>query len=412
MRKKWMLLAGLILCVAPLFWLKPEPVDAATTSSSAAGSAAATSQSIKEKEDQIAQAEKEKQNLKNNLSSIQEIKKSLETKKQDLTNYVVELDTQLAAIEERVNNLKEQILVKESEIEETKRQLEEAIDREETQMENMIIKAQQMYEKKDTYALELLAQATGLGDFLNRAEYMERLVTYDKQQWNEYLNVRKLVELCERQLELEKDILEQTRENVELEQNTIEYFLEQKEKDIIAYQSDINNKEAAIKEYEAMIKQQEEEIKALEKAIEEEKKKQALRRTYDGGTFKFPLASYTKISCEFGPRTHPIFNTPDFHNGVDFAAPKGTAIYAAYDGEVVAATYSPSMGNYVMIDHGDNLYTIYMHASTLKVSKGTVVKRGDTIALVGSTGNSTGNHLHFTVRRDGSYVSPWEYITK
>ncbi len=124
------------------------------------------------------------------------------------------------------------------------------------------------------------------------------------------------------------------------------------------------------------------------------------------------MASYTRVSCDFGNRINPIFKIPEFHSGVDLAAPKGTAIYAAYDGEVVAATYSPSMGNYVMIDHGDNLYTIYMHASTLKVSKGTEVSRGDTIALVGSTGNSTGNHLHFSVRKDGSYVSPWEYITK
>lgn len=413
MKKKWMILAGVVCCAVPLLWLHPGRADAAPSSSgSSTGNAAATSQTIKEKEDQIAKAEKEKQNLKANLTSVEEIKKGLETKKQDLSNYVVELDTQLAAIEERVNSLKEQIVVKESEIEETQRQLEEASDREETQMENMIIKAQQMYEKKDTYALELLTQATGLGDFLNRAEYMERLVTYDKQQWNEYMNIRKFVELCKKQLELEKDILDQTRENVELEQNTIEYFVEQKEQDIIAYQSDINNKEAAIEEYKALIKQQDEEIQALEKAIEEEKKKlQTVKRTYDGGTFKFPLASYTRVSCDFGNRISPIYNIPEFHSGVDLASPRGTAIYAAYDGEVVAATYSPSMGNYVMIDHGDNLYTIYMHASTLKVSKGDIVSRGDTIALVGSTGNSTGNHLHFSVRKDGSYVSPWEYIT-
>lgn len=413
MKKKWIILAVVVCCIVPLFWLHPGRAGAAPSSNgSTADSAAATSQSIREKQDQIAKAEQEKKNLKNNLSSVEEIKKGLETKKKDLSNYVVELDTQLAAIEERVNSLKEQIVVKESEIEETQRQLEAAVDREENQMESMIVKAQQMYEKKDTYALELLAQATGLGDFLNRAEYMERLVTYDKQQWNEYLNIRKLVELCEKQLELEKDILDQTKENVELEQSTIEYFIEQKQQDIIAYQSDINNKEAAIEEYKALIKQQDEEIQALEKAIEEEKKKlQGLKRTYDGGTFKFPLANYTRVSCDYGNRIHPSLNIPHFHNGVDFAAPKGTAIYAAYDGEVVAATYSPSMGNYVMIDHGDNLYTIYMHASTLKVSKGDVVSRGDTVALVGSTGNSTGNHLHFSVRKNGSYVSPWEYIT-
>ncbi|MCM1551346.1 MAG: M23 family metallopeptidase, partial [Butyrivibrio sp.] len=74
--------------------------------------------------------------------------------------------------------------------------------------------------------------------------------------------------------------------------------------------------------------------------------------------------------------------------------------------------YSATMGNYVMINHGDELYTIYMHASALYVEKGDIVVRGETIAAVGSTGRSTGNHLHFSVRKNGSYVSPWDYISK
>ena len=85
---------------------------------------------------------------------------------------------------------------------------------------------------------------------------------------------------------------------------------------------------------------------------------------------------------------------------------------AAYSGEVVAAAYSSSMGNYVMINHGDGLFTIYMHASALYVSNGQKVSKGQKIAAVGSTGRSTGNHLHFSVRKDGSYVSPWNYLSK
>ena len=133
---------------------------------------------------------------------------------------------------------------------------------------------------------------------------------------------------------------------------------------------------------------------------------------YDGGTFKFPIASYTRLSDDYGWRIHPTLNVKKFHNGIDLAAPKGTAIYAAYDGKVVAATYSSTMGNYVMIDHGDSLYTIYMHASALYVSKGDVVTRGETIAAVGTTGRSTGNHFHFGVRLNGEYVSPWNYLSK
>ncbi|MCR5735982.1 MAG: M23 family metallopeptidase, partial [Lachnospiraceae bacterium] len=91
-------------------------------------------------------------------------------------------------------------------------------------------------------------------------------------------------------------------------------------------------------------------------------------------------------------------------------APSGSPILAAYDGEVVAADYSSSMGNYAMIDHGDGLYTIYMHASTIGVSKGQLVVRGEQIGTVGSTGRSTGPHLHFSVRINGEYTSPWNYL--
>ena len=109
---------------------------------------------------------------------------------------------------------------------------------------------------------------------------------------------------------------------------------------------------------------------------------------------------------------HPTLGVEKFHNGIDLASPSGTKILAAYDGEVVAAAYSSSMGNYIMINHGNGLYTIYMHASALYVSKGDIVVKGEHIAAVGSTGRSTGPHLHFGVRLNGEYVSPWNYLSE
>lgn len=409
MRKKRITTRVLLLSLTLLF-LATWHGDVMMGSAAKSGDASIL-ESIREKQEQISKAEKEKNGLKKNLSDVQGIKKNLESKKKDLNNYIAELDDQIAQIEQRMNDLKEQITTKEAEIAETQAQVEEALAREKGQMDSMIVRAQQMYEKKSNLMSDLLLSASGIGDFLNRAEFMEKLVNYDKEQWTNFQNYRKYVELCERQLELEKEILDQTKENVQLEQNTLEIFMEQKKRDIEAYQSDIENKEKAIEEYEAMIKQQDEEIKALELAIEADRKRLSVMRIYDGGTFQFPLASYTRVSDPYGWRIHPILKVKQFHNGVDLAAPKGTAIYAAYNGVVVAAAYSPTMGNYVMIDHGDNLYTIYMHASTLKVQTNAVVSKGDTIALVGSTGRSTGNHLHFSVRKDGEYVSPMDYIT-
>ena len=173
-----------------------------------------------------------------------------------------------------------------------------------------------------------------------------------------------------------------------------------------------NEIEGRLSQVEADIAEQNDAIKALEAAVAEERKKLAAEqgRKYDGGMFTWPAPSYTRISDEYGNRMHPTLGIQKFHNGIDMAAPGGSAILAAYNGKVVAADYNGSMGNYIMIDHGDSLYTIYMHASALYVSKGAEVSKGDKIAAVGSTGRSTGNHLHFSVRLNGNYVNPRNYL--
>ena len=132
---------------------------------------------------------------------------------------------------------------------------------------------------------------------------------------------------------------------------------------------------------------------------------------YEGGAFCFPLADYVSVSSDYGWRIHPISGERKFHSGIDFAAVSGTAIYAAEDGTVTDAGFNASMGNYVKVDHGNGLMTVYMHASALYVSTGETVEAGEVIAAVGSTGNSTGPHLHFSVTAGGSYISPWPYLT-
>ena len=116
------------------------------------------------------------------------------------------------------------------------------------------------------------------------------------------------------------------------------------------------------------------------------------------------------ISAEYGETLNPITGESEVHSGIDFVAEEGTEIYAAYKGMVVAAAFNGTMGNYVMIDHGNQIYTIYMHVSELKVSAGNEVVAGQVIASVGSSGLSTGPHLHFSVRKNGAYVSPWTYL--
>ncbi len=408
------LLCGLLLCGMALPWLAGPGLQTQATSQ-AAPKSAPTAESIREKEKEISQIKEQKEGLKDGLSDLQEIKKNLELQKDNLKNYVKELDANLEQIEARIADLLEQIDAKEGEIVEAQAQLEAARKREEDQQEAMTAHIRLTYESGDPSVADLLLGAGSLGEFLNRMDYMEKIVSSDVRMWEDYKAAKEYVALCKEGLELEKEILDETRESVEIEQKNLEELIEQKNRDIISYETDISNKENAIREYEAEIKAQEEEIRMLEAAVAEERRQliesSGSAMTYDGGVFKFPLASYTRVSDDYGMRIHPTLGVEQFHNGVDFASASGTAIFAAYDGKVVAAAYNATMGNYVMIDHGDGLSTIYMHASALYVSKGDVVARGDTIAAVGSTGRSTGSHLHFSVRLNGSYVSPWAYLS-
>ncbi len=375
-----------------------------------------TSDSIREKEEQIKKAKEQKDALKSGLTDLQKLKGELEAQRSNLKSYVAKLDASLAQIEQKIEELKAQIAAKEQELADTQLELENAIAREEKQQETMTEHIRYIYETGDIQMIELLLGAESFSDFLNRADFVEMVVSYENRMWLDFKATREYVELCKEQLELEKEILDETKAGVETEQRSLEELIEQKNQDILDYETDIDNKEKAIQEYEADIKAEEETIAALEAAVEAEKR-QILANSgkvlvYDNGVFKFPLATYTKVSDDYGMRIHPTLGVEQFHNGVDFAAPKGTAIYAAYDGIVVAAAYSATMGNYVMIDHGSGLYTIYMHASALYVQKDDVVSRGGTIAAVGSTGRSTGNHLHFSVRQNGTYVSPWNYLSQ
>ena len=131
-----------------------------------------------------------------------------------------------------------------------------------------------------------------------------------------------------------------------------------------------------------------------------------------GGSFFWPLPSnWTYVSSEFGYRTHPIYGDYRFHSGIDIPASSGTSIYAAADGKIILAEFISGYGNTVMVDHGDGVVSLYGHMSGYgSFGVGSYVVGGDTIGYVGTTGASTGNHLHFEVRLDGSAVSPWNYL--
>ena len=399
MRKAWKIIALLLTCCIMAGFVSEKELVRAKK---------ASSETIAQKKDEINQAKEERKKLQQSLSDIKKIVASLENSKSNLQSYVKQLDAQLMSAEAKIRELKDLISEKEEEIEQTKKELEEAIEIEETQYEEMKIRIRFMYEKGNDFYLDMMLGADSFGDMLNKAHYVESISQYDRQKLEEFQLNRELIEVCKAELEEEEALLREAKAAVEKEQKNLEILIDSKEKEIAGFEGDIKKKEASIKEYEAYIREQDETIAALEKALKEMESTSNLK--YDGGMFKWPAPSYTRISSPFGWRIHPVYGDNRFHNGVDMAAPGGSPILAAYDGDVVAAGYSSSMGNYIYINHGSGLVTIYMHASALYVKAGQSVSKGDKIAAVGTTGTSTGKHLHFGVRLNGSYVDPMGYF--
>ena len=371
--------------------------------------------SISQKKKEIEEAQGQKKELQSGLTDVKSVIAGLEKSKNDLAAYVSELDVTLSAAQAKINELADMITEKETEITKTKAELEEAQRTELQQYAAMKDRIKSMYERGDSFYFEVVFSAKSFGDMLNRADYVERLTAADKRLLDKFRTTREYVETCKQQLEAEQELLEEAKSDAEAEQQSLELLIAEKEQQMAAYQADINNQEQVLKAYEDEMAARDAEIKALEKAMKEQQealeKANNKKNTYDGGMFAWPAPSYTRISDDFGMReVHPIYKVQKMHNGVDMAAPGGSPILAAYDGTVIAAAYSSSMGNYIMIDHGDGLTTIYMHASALYVKSGQNVAKGEKIAAVGTTGNSTGNHLHFGVRLNGTYVNPWNYL--
>ena len=186
-KKKGFLCLALCLILTVSFGMQGLRVNATNMSS-------ITSDSIRDKQDQIKQAEKEREQMKSNLSNLEQIKKDLETQKTNLKNYVTQLDQNLSQIEQNIADLKNKITAKEEEIAKTQAELDAALEREENQKDAMIRRIRIMYEKGDSYILDMMLKAESFSDFLNRADFMDLIMAYDRQQWKDFMENRKYIE--------------------------------------------------------------------------------------------------------------------------------------------------------------------------------------------------------------------------
>ncbi len=360
--------------------------------------------------DSLREAEREKKELEQELLEAEGIIADLKQSKGNVEYKVAELNKQLVSISARITELEGELTAKNEDIVAAQQELAAAQQRKKKQYADMKVRIQYMYENSNKSYFETLISAQNITDLLNMVEYIREIESYDRQKLTEYEDTVTEITGKEQQLAADYRDLEQMKASVEENRAAVAAMMAQKEHELVDLKEDIAKAQTEADYFAAEIQAQEEMIAEI-KRIEAEKAAAAeAARTYGGGAFVWPCPSSQRVTSDYGPREAPMSGASSNHKGIDIGAAAGADIVAAAEGTVKAAAYSSTAGNYVMIDHGSGIYTVYMHASQITVSVGTEVVAGQVIAKVGSTGVSTGNHLHFGVSVGGEYVSPWEYL--
>ena len=395
---------------------------------------------------QINDAKDKKQELEQKREDLQSKLKKLEAEKNDIIAYIEKLDTQLNELTEEISQLNAEIEEVNQELTDTEAALEEAIETEENQYDTMKKRIQYMYENGETSLMEVLLSSDNISDLLNQVEYVSEITDYDNSLLDRYKDTKQKVEDMKAQLEAtleEKNLL---NEELTMNQDALEEIMDNKQQELAKQEANISQTEGLSSTYAQQIEAQENMIEDLlekeRKRIEEEERKrkeeeERKRReeeerrkqeaaanqqnqqnqqnqnntTVSATGFLWPVPSSGRITCGFGYRNSPTSGASTYHQGIDIGASSGSNIVAAKSGTVVTAAYNVAAGNYIMISHGNGIYTVYMHCSKLLVSAGETVDRGEVIGLIGSTGISTGPHLHFGISINGSYVDPQKYVS-
>ncbi|MBQ5390633.1 MAG: peptidoglycan DD-metalloendopeptidase family protein [Clostridia bacterium] len=407
MKKTWKIILCTLLSVLTLTAVAMPAVFAAKTSATEF----ADNSQVKEFQAAIAALEKEQEALKNKLKNLQNQRYTEQQKANDLKNLILSTEKKIETTQSLLAALSAQIAEKEVQIAEKEAQIEAKSLEVSSTRERFLLLVRTQYEGEPINILSVILGADGIADMLSRIEYMASILDYNSKLLAKFKAEKQELEDMKRVLEssrsdLQADYESQVAYNDTLEKEKADLELQKGKQD--DYVAALRMSEAEIqKEYEAARKAEEEENARLEKLLKqlaEESKK-----AYVGGKFIWPVdTSIKRISSDYGWRTYYYKGkkVTDFHMGIDIPAAVGTNIYAVQSGEVILAANHYSYGNYMIVDHGGGITTLYAHCSKLLKKVGDKVTQGDHIAEMGSTGQSTGSHLHIEVRVNGKHQDP------
>ena len=384
--------------------------------------------------DELSDAQDKKSEAESKRHEAERKLERLKYAKEDALEMIEELDSEIADYESKIKKLGDEANVLRAAAAVVENNLDEAYVLETKQYEGMKERIRFAYENGDAEYIEALLSVKDYSSVTNQAEYVEKVSLYDQKQLKELLVIEESISEYKDVIANNMTEIEKLRSEAMEEQQALEVMQDGKRAAIKEYNLAISDTEYDIAELEKIEAEQDAQIAAIEaaaaaaraaaEAAAEAARKQQQEQasstdasstntnmnSYTGGAFTWPCPSSYTITSGYGARNAPTEGASTFHKGIDIGCASGASIVAAADGVVSFTGYFGGGGNTVIIDHGNGLSTLYMHLSVFAVGQGANVKAGNVIGYAGSTGISTGPHLHFAVRVNGSYVDPAGYL--
>jgi len=329
------------------------------------------------------------------LNSVQKAQKSI-------IGQITGIEKEVNQTQNEINTLANRTLYLQNNITTTQKQIvaqQNELDKQTKQLGDRLVS---IYEQGDSSYLEVLLAANDFKDFLTRYDMLSRIIQQDKDTIESINSLKRDLDVKKSDLEVRKKELQNAQAEQESKKQLLAGKLNEKKVVLTDVEQQKDKLAQALEELEEASRQVESLI------IRMQNKGQGART--GTGQFVWPAPGYTSITSPFGMRYHPILKTRKLHTGEDIGAPYGATIIAADSGTVIFSGWMGAYGQATIIDHGDGVSTLYGHQSELFVSEGQTVAKGQTIGKVGSTGWSTGPHLHFEVRVNGSPVDPTGYV--
>ena len=376
----------------------------------------------------ISELRQQSTGIKNQISDAKSQLNNVISQKENTQSEIRQLDNELADVQAELDKLIAELEETKQRLDLTGEELEKATKQKAEQYATLKQRVRIMYENGTAGYLETLLDAKDMSDFLQRMEYTNRIMDYDRNLLESFEKVETLISNSVDRIEQDKARLEVLQEETEEEQEILNTKIAQKNELVKkldsseeSYRDQIAELESQDADIQAMIKKKQAAAAAAQSSSGRSSRSSGGYSSYqpsnvvyasNGANFMYPVPAYSGYSPNsgYGYRSSPISGGSEFHTGLDLKATLNTDVVAAESGTVIYAGWRGGYGNCVIIDHGGGVSTLYAHNNVLCVSNGQSVSKGQVISKAGTTGYSTGVHLHFEVRINGAHTNPTPYI--